>query len=58
MTAQERKRKLGAVTRFERAVDALAFKGASHPDDHDAIERRYVLAKANLLRQLGFEVRA
>lgn len=56
MTTAERRRKLAAVTRFERAVDALAFKGASHPDDHVDIERRYTLAKANLYRQLGFEV--
>ncbi len=56
MTTSERRRKLAAVTRFERAVDALAFKGAYHPDDHEDIERRYTLAKANLLRCLGFEV--
>ncbi|HIV77274.1 MAG TPA: hypothetical protein H9899_07100 [Candidatus Sphingomonas excrementigallinarum] len=56
MTKNERRRALAAVTRFERAVDELAFKGCAHPDDHPAIERRYALAKANLLRVMGFEV--
>lgn len=56
MDKNERRRKLAAVTRFENAVDALAFKGASHPDDHDEIERRYNMAKANLYRVLGFKV--
>ncbi len=56
MNPPERRRKLAAVTRFERAVDALAFKGAYQPDDHEDIERRYTLAKANLLHALGFEV--
>lgn len=58
MTPAERRRKLAAVTRFERAVDELALKGSLHPDDHAAIERRYMLAKANLLRCLGFEPEA
>lgn len=48
--------KLAAVTRFENAAVDLAFKGSMHPDQHDAIDRRYLLAKANLLRKLGFEV--
>lgn len=56
MTKNERRRALAAVTRFERAVDALAFKGASHPGDHDEIERRYLMTKANLLRVMGFKV--
>lgn len=56
MTPAERRKKLAALTRFERAVDALAFKGSHHPDDHDAIDRRYLLARANMLRVLGFRV--
>lgn len=56
MTPAERRRRLAAVTRFENAVDEYAFKGSMHPDDQPAIERRYLLAKANLLRMLGFEV--
>lgn len=57
MDTKERRRKLAAVTRFEHAVEDLAFKGSMHPDDHAEIERKYKLAKAHLLRQLGFTVR-
>ena len=56
MKANERRAKLAAVTRFERAVSENTLKGSYHPDTHDEIERLYVLAKANLYRKLGFEV--
>ncbi|WP_242136952.1 hypothetical protein [Sphingomonas sp. TREG-RG-20F-R18-01] len=56
MTPAERRRKLLAVTRFERAAADHAFKGAAHSDDWDAIERSFLQAKANLLRAMGFEV--
>lgn len=56
MTPAERRRKLLAVTRFQKAVDALAFKGAAHPDDWEEIEQRHTKARINLLRALGFEV--
>lgn len=37
-----------AISRFEDAVRALAFKGAQHPEDHAAIEARYQGARASL----------
>lgn len=43
---------LSDLRRFERAVDALAFMGASHPDDWDAIDAEYQAAKKRLKRWL------
>ncbi|WP_175487924.1 hypothetical protein [Sphingomonas sp. NFR04] len=58
MDAKERRRRLGAVTRFERAARDHAFKGAAHPDDWAEIDRIFLLAKAHLLRVMGLEVRS
>lgn len=38
-----------AITRFDNAAQAFAFKGAAHPDDWSAIEHQYEAAKANLV---------
>ena len=42
-----------ALTRFERAVRAHAFKGAHMPEEHEAIEREYKMAKATVERLIG-----
>jgi hypothetical protein len=41
-----------ALTRFERAVEARAFKGSQPPEDHAGIEREYEIAKAALISKL------
>jgi len=38
------------IEAFEQAVDALAFKGASHPDEHDEIDANYA-EERNALEQ-------
>lgn len=40
------------LARFERAVEAYAFKGAGHPEDIPAVEAEYARAKHLLLRHL------
>jgi len=36
------------IRRFENAVRQHELMGAMHPDDHEEIQRKYDLAKANL----------
>lgn len=53
--SEQRKRKAKTrrlVKRFQEAVSNLAFKGASHPDDHEAIELEYTRARKALLRHI------
>ena len=38
-----------AITRFDNAAQAYAFKGAADPEDHPAIEHQYEAAKASLV---------
>lgn len=52
MSTAKDPRALADLRRFEYAVDALAFKGASHPDNWDAIDEEYAVAKARLKRWL------
>lgn len=41
------------IEAFEKAVHALAFKGAQMPEAHEEIERNYRHAKQQLYRALG-----
>jgi len=43
-----------SLQRFEEAVRAHAFIGASHPADHLAIEREYEEAKRTLISKLAY----
>jgi len=41
------------VRRFEMAVRVLAFKGSFYPDEHEAIELEYKLARRALLKYMN-----
>ncbi len=41
-----------AMTRFEKAVRAHAFKWASTPEDHEEIELEYLAAKIALRKRI------
>lgn len=38
------------INKFEEAVRADEFKGAAHPDDQDAIEKKYKDARKKLFK--------
>lgn len=38
-----------AITRFDNAAQAYAFKGSAHPEDWPAIEHQYEAAKSSLI---------
>lgn len=40
------------LKKFEDAVSNLAFKGAAHPADHEAIEAEYQRARKALLNHI------
>lgn len=42
----------GAITRFDGAAQALAFKGAAHPEDQPVIQQQYDEARQRLIRAI------